>query len=372
MVTIREAGTYRISGTLTQGQLAVDLGEDAQEDTSAVVTVILDGVDITCTVAPAFMVYRVYECGSLDTENATSSVDTSAADINVILADGSENSFTGSHVAKIYQEGTTDKLHKYDGAFYSKMTMNIDGEAQGTGILNIDGDNEGLGTELHLTIHGGYINILSQNDGINTNEDNLSVITINGGTIQIDAGLGEEGDGIDSNGYLVINGGNVYTTACEQGTDGGLDATLDIQLNGGFLVALGNQHDAVSPDSQQEYLVLSFTVRKPGRADRSRWYFSIGVYDRKIGTVSHILLSEFESKHRLYTYYRWDNPTIYKQPKRGGRWRRFRAPRPRRSTLGDPKQLRKLVGKHPGYSRGNTHLAGGAAGTANSAPRSIG
>ena len=122
----------------------------------------------------------------------------------------SENSFTGSHVAKIYQEGTTDKLHKYDGAFYSKMTMNIDGEAQGTGILNIDGDNEGLGTELHLTIHGGYINILSQNDGINTNEDNLSVITINGGTIQIDAGLGEEGDGIDSNGYLVINGGNVY------------------------------------------------------------------------------------------------------------------------------------------------------------------
>ena len=209
------------------------------------------------------MVYRVYECGSLDTENATSSVDTSAAGINVILADGSENSFTGSHVAKIYQEGTTDKLHKYDGAFYSKMTMNIDGEAQGTGILNIDGDNEGLGTELHLTIHGGYINILSQNDGINTNEDNLSVITINGGTIQIDAGLGEEGDGIDSNGYLVINGGNVYTTACEQGTDGGLDTTLDIQLNGGFLVALGNQHDAVSPDSQQEYLVLSFASALP-------------------------------------------------------------------------------------------------------------
>ena len=58
VVTIREAGTYRVSGELTQGQLAVDLGEDAQDDSSAVVTVILDGVDVTCTVAPAFMVYK--------------------------------------------------------------------------------------------------------------------------------------------------------------------------------------------------------------------------------------------------------------------------------------------------------------------------
>ena len=39
VVTIREAGTYRVSGELTQGQLAVDLGEDAQDDPDAVVTV---------------------------------------------------------------------------------------------------------------------------------------------------------------------------------------------------------------------------------------------------------------------------------------------------------------------------------------------
>ncbi len=29
VVTIRQAGTYRVSGTLSAGQLAVDLGEDA-------------------------------------------------------------------------------------------------------------------------------------------------------------------------------------------------------------------------------------------------------------------------------------------------------------------------------------------------------
>ena len=223
VVTIREAGIYRVSGELTQGQLAVDLGEDAQDDPTAVVTVILDGVDVTCTVAPAFMVYNVYECGSTDVETASPTVDTAAAGINVVLADGSENTFTGSHVARIYEEGTTDKLHKYDGAFYSKMSMNIGGESEGTGVLNIDGDNEGLDSELHLTINGGVINIRAQNDGINTNEDGVSVTTINGGTLQINAGLGAEGDGIDSNGHLVINGGNVYSTANERSGDGGLE-----------------------------------------------------------------------------------------------------------------------------------------------------
>ena len=128
-------------------------------------------------------------------------MDTSAAGANVIIADGSVNNFDGSHVARIYEPGTTDKLHKYDGAFYSKMSMNVSGETAGDGVLNITGDNEGLDTELHLTINGGVINIDAANDGINTNEDNVSVTTINGGTLNIDAGLGSEGDGIDSNGW---------------------------------------------------------------------------------------------------------------------------------------------------------------------------
>ena len=267
VVTIREAGTYRVSGELSQGQLAVDLGDEAEDDPSAVVTVILDGVDVTCTVAPAFMVYNVYECGSTDPETASATVDTTAAGINVVLADGSENTFTGSHVARIYKEGTTDKLHKYDGAFYSKMSMNISGESEGTGVLNIDGDNEGLDSELHLTINGGMINIRSQDDGINTNEDGVSVTTINGGTLQINAGLGTEGDGIDSNGFLVINGGNVYSTANERSGDGGLDADGDILLNGGYVVALGTRNDAVSEDSQQEFMELSFASTLPAGSE---------------------------------------------------------------------------------------------------------
>ena len=88
VVHITQPGTYRLSGRLSAGQIAVDLGENAEEDMSAVVTLILDGADITCTVAPAIIFYCVYECGSKDTETASETVDTSRAGANVVLADG--------------------------------------------------------------------------------------------------------------------------------------------------------------------------------------------------------------------------------------------------------------------------------------------
>jgi len=176
----------------------------------------------------------------------------------VVLADGSDNRVSGSYVARIYKEGTTKKLHKYDGAFYSKMSMNLDGEAEDTGSLSITAENEGLDSELHLTVNGGNIFIQSQNDGINTNEDNVSVTTVNGGALQINAGLGEEGDGIDSNGHIVINGGAVYSMASDHSADGGLDADGEILINGGYVAALGVRNDTVSPDSKQLYMELSF------------------------------------------------------------------------------------------------------------------
>lgn len=254
VVHITQPGAYRLTGTLDAGQVFVDLGEEAESNPEAVVTLILDNADVTCTVAPAVFFYRVYECGG---ENG-GVADTAAAGANVILADGSTNHVTGSHVARIYQAGTTDKLHKYDGAFYSKMSMNISGEAAGTGTLRIVADNEGLDSEMHLTINGGNIDIQSQDDGINTNEDGVSVTTINGGTLTISAGLGSEGDGIDSNGYLTINGGTIITAGNGRTGDGGIDADCAITINGGSVAAFGSRNDTVDSGSTQPHMELSF------------------------------------------------------------------------------------------------------------------
>jgi len=95
VVHITQPGTYALSGSLSAGQVAVDLGEDAEENPEAVVTLVLNDADITCTVAPAVIFYNVYECGSTDEESATKEVDTSAAGANIVIADGTENNING-------------------------------------------------------------------------------------------------------------------------------------------------------------------------------------------------------------------------------------------------------------------------------------
>ncbi len=275
VVHITKPGRYVLSGKLSLGQIAIDLGEDAQTDPDAVVTLVLDNVDITCTVAPAIIFYNVYEpFNEVTEETATKDVDTTKAGANVIIADGTQNNISGSYVARIYksyelsEDGKevvdSKKLHKYDGAFYSKQTMNISGEKDGDGILNITAENEGLDSELHLTINGGVINITSGNDGINTNEDNVSVTTVNGGTLNIlcDGSTGE-GDGIDSNGWLVINGGTVISQACSTSMDAGIDSDRGIYINGGSLIATGNMLDHIS-GGEQTYIVFSFSGKQSG------------------------------------------------------------------------------------------------------------
>ena len=255
VVNITKPGSYVLSGKLAAGQIRVDLGEDAEDDPTAVVNLILNGVDITCTVAPAIVFLNVYECdGDRDADTASPDVDTSAAGANLILAAESENTVHGSYVAKSYKDKDGEKkLWKQDGAIYSYMSMNV----AGTGSLDLTAVNEGLDTELHLTVNGGNIVIRSGNDGIITNEDNVSVTTINGGKIRILAGLGEEGDGIDSNGYLVINGGTVISCA-NPASDAGLDSDLGSFIHGGTVMAFGSSMDWAESDSKQVTMNLQF------------------------------------------------------------------------------------------------------------------
>ena len=256
VVNITAPGAYRLSGKLSAGQIRIDLGEDAASDPDAVVELILDGADITCTVAPAILFRNVYECdGGWNTETAQPTVDTADAGANLILAENSRSTVSGSYVAKIYKDAEGEKkLWKQDGAVYSYMSMNV----YGPGALDITAENEGLDTELHLTVNGGDIAIRSQDDGINTNEDGVSVTTINGGNLHIIAGLGTEGDGIDSNGYLVINGGTVVASA-NPASDAGLDSDMGSFINGGTVVALGSTMDWAESDSNQVTMNLQFS-----------------------------------------------------------------------------------------------------------------
>jgi len=247
---ITKAGSYVLEGEW-HGQIYIDLGDKDETftDENAKVTIYLNGVDVTCDVNAAFIAYSVYECdnGWEDRTEYSGVVDTTDAGVNVVVCDGTKNNFTGANVYRLLKaaykkEGSTKqkKLYKVDGAFYSYVSMNINGQANDTGILNITSTTfEGLDTELHLTINGGNITIYSQDDGININEDDVSVFTMNGGTLHIFAGLGREGDCVDSNGYATVNGGLIAA-----GTPSAMDEVLDTNngstINGGTVISVGS------------------------------------------------------------------------------------------------------------------------------------
>ena len=258
--------------------------------------------------------YNVYECSSSDEENATKDVDTTNAGANVVIADGTKNNINGSYVAKIYksvelsEDGKevidSKKLHKYDGAFYSKQSLNINGGNKGNGILNINAENEGFNSELHLTINGGIINIISGNDGINTNEDNVSVTTINGGMLNILCdGTTNEGDGIDSNGWLVINGGTVIAQACSTSGDAGIDSDKGIYINGGKVIATGNMLDHIA-GGDSTYVVFNFASRQNKDTYTLKNEKGKTASEYKLNnSFTYLIISEDELKPGNYTFY---------------------------------------------------------------------
>ncbi len=212
-VTITQAGIYSVSGATTDGSIVVDApGEE--------VTLLLDGVEILSSHGPAILF-------------------ADAASAAVWLKSGTQNALEDS------------SGEEYDGALYSCVSLTIDG----SGNLTVTGNREeGIASEEHLTINGGEIRVTAPDDGLNANQDGVSLITINGGTLTVVAG----GDGIDSNGSMVMNGGTVISMASLADMSGGVDVDGTLTINGGTLAATGMNNSLPDAGSQQASLSLTY------------------------------------------------------------------------------------------------------------------
>ncbi|MBQ3759598.1 MAG: carbohydrate-binding domain-containing protein, partial [Synergistaceae bacterium] len=263
---ITKAGTYRISGKW-HGQIWVEAGAKAQHQ----VALILNGVEVSCDVAPALVFYKVYkwaEDNNYDNQSTLTASniwrtlsdkmisDDGFYDVGAIVevADGTTNTFTGANTYRILElspklDDDTDlpkysaseigsnisaqqKMYKLDGAFHSRRTMVIGGGSAGTGRLSITSTTcEGLDSEMHMLIDGGVITVSAPDDGINVNEDYVSVFTMNSGTLNVSS---TNADGIDSNGWIVVNGGTLNITAGSQAQnsagEAGIDAENDVYI----------------------------------------------------------------------------------------------------------------------------------------------
>lgn len=262
---ITKPGVYALEGTW-QGQIRIDLGDKDEtfSDENAKVTLILNGAEIDCSVAPGIVFYSAYECDSKweEQESWSSEVDTSSAGVSLIVGDGTENTVTGTNIFRMLKtqykdENSSDtvkvqkKMRKLDGALYSYVSMNIEGGEKGDGTLTVDSGFEGIDSELHLSFNGGSITINSQDDGINVNEDNVSVVSFNGGSVLINAAQGAEGDGVDSNGFIVLDGGTVSVNGVTA-PDSALDSENGVYYNGGTIIIDGEEQSYSAGDVFRE------------------------------------------------------------------------------------------------------------------------
>jgi len=198
IVTIVAAGTYRISGTLSDGQIVVDT------QAAEAVTLILDNVNVTSsTSAPIYVA--------------------NAEKVIITLADGSEN---------IVTDGTAytglDESGEPNAAIFSHDDLTINGN----GILTVNANyNNGIASKDDLKITGGTITVNAVNDGIKGKDS----VSIKDGIITIRAGA----DGIQSTnideadkGYIVIEGGTLNITA----TLDGIQAATQLQITSGDII----------------------------------------------------------------------------------------------------------------------------------------
>lgn len=197
-VTITEAGTYTLSGTLADGQIVVDADSDNDK-----IQLILNGVSVTNSDGPAIYVK-------------------SADKVFLTLAEGTVN--TLSDGADYHVEGDENNPN---ACVFSQCDLTING----AGTLVINGSyGHGVHTKDDLTVTSGTITVTAVNDGLKGKDS----VSIAGGTITITAG----GDGIqsdhDSNeekGWVAIDGGTLTITA-----DGdGIVAYTRLQVAGGTI-----------------------------------------------------------------------------------------------------------------------------------------
>lgn len=213
-VLITSGGTYSLSGTAADSMVTVDEADES-------VTLLLNGVSITNSDGPAVVFVDSGESNVVIVENTTN-----------YLEDGGEHD-------------------DYDATLWSSATLNI----SGGGDLTVVGHyQEGIASEMHMNLNGGNIWVTSFDDGLNANNDGVSIITINDGYLHINSG----GDGIDSNGTVVMNGGVVIASSALTDMSGGMDADGAVTVNGGTLIVTGARNSVPVATSAQQSLVVSY------------------------------------------------------------------------------------------------------------------
>jgi hypothetical protein len=202
-IAITKAGTYVVSGKLTDGQITVNVKD------KGIVRLVLNGVEISNSTSSAIFV-----------EEAGKAI--------ISLQEGTEN-IVSDGTKYVYPDATTDEPNS---AIFSKDDLTING----TGKLVVKGNyNNGITSKDKLKITGGTLDVKAVDDGVMGRD----LVAVQAGTLTIDAGghgLKTSNDKEGEEGYISLAGGTFTIKSGEDAvhSSGGLDVSGgDLHINAG-------------------------------------------------------------------------------------------------------------------------------------------
>lgn len=216
-ITITSAGSYIISGTLTDGSIKVNCSE------KGTVRLILNGASISSSSTAPVVVEE-------------------AKKVLVTLADGTTNTITDKTRQSVDDEDFSSAVYsKADLVFNGSGTLNVNaGYRNGiksmddlkvvSGTFNITSNEDGIIGKDLLGIKDGKFTIKSGSDGMKSTYDtdtSKGNIVITGGEFDITA----SNDGIHCNEDILISGGNLTISS----GDDGVHADANLQVDGGTI-----------------------------------------------------------------------------------------------------------------------------------------
>ena len=301
VITIQDAGTYLLTGTLENGSILVDADKEDK------IQLVLSGVTVHADTFAAIYVKQADKVfvtlaegtvNSLTNGGSFQQIDDSTVDAvifsrddltlngsgtlqivspaghgivgkdDVVITDGSyeiraaghgisaKDSLAianGSFLIEAGQDGfhaensddtTLGNIYIEDGSFSIQVS---DDALHANTYLQVDSGSfaiagsEGL-EATYIQINGGTMNIYASDDGINAARKSTvctPTVEINGGDITIVMGAGDT-DGVDSNGDLIINSGTVSVSG-----NSCFDCDGTAVYNGGTIIINGQQVDSI-------------------------------------------------------------------------------------------------------------------------------
>jgi hypothetical protein len=221
-VTISAAGTYRLSGQLSDGKIVIAAGE---ED---VVRIILDNADVASSTGSPFVVQSANEAIIYLADGSTNSLADAAS-----YADQGEDSPNAALYSladlTIAGSGSLTVNGKYNDGIVSK-----DGLVLAAGNVTVDAVDDGIRGKDYTVLLDGAYQVTAGGDGVksdNEEEDGRGWLLVNGGALTVKAG----DDGVKAYSQLTVAGGSVTVTESEEGIE-----AAHIAVSGGTVNVTAN------------------------------------------------------------------------------------------------------------------------------------